>query len=767
MHNRYTRKCYKVKTNSIVQAFLATLCALLFTGNLIASTGNQLLRSGNIAELQDTPIYSSEGILFTVGALDGEAFDVTDRLRSALASAEKEFAVKPGWTTQTKFEEWTDRLILKKITDFYVLNGAVFYKNHFNVVDGFTANQSIPSNSIDLPSLEQLAQNFIDAGEHLNLYPEALNAGNQSALALVEELKQDRGPVTIIEKIEFSRVVESLEPWTSTYEVGVLNNDPVLGQALKLSSGASFNDRRLDSFEGGSDFSEGSNGVSTYSQKMINGFTVGSEWSKGITYDRRWFHLHTAAFAGFGLGMRIPWVADVEVSHRVIPSSDPDETAYSASVSVTTEDGDEEFYRSAGMPINQRFRGREMPLEAGAGIALEIYVLGHWVINRGRDFPVVGRVIDMGQDFDPPLGTTKNIATLELPYEDSTLAYLTPIAAIGGDFKADIGVRGDAIELKVTPHNSWNLSGSTLSNRPRNIRITNEQDPVTLSFAINDEAASEGQSSYNFGPIYDQGSYQTSLTITPQARIRGTIYMSELWSALSDITITSRWHPLFTASFQLPSLGPHSGIESKIQATHQNTRQLPPTLALTPERFAESTEAGSWDFSIGNLGSEVVTLVEYIPDEADLVLDSITSDGVYSQLERKITWTLKEGSVPQKVSYRVTANNIDTPPRPSGAFYFENTERLAIEDSRFISLREAEAALSQRELSMRPTLQQVRDLRAGSQLLDVSNGGATLRVKIQQSQDLVGWQSISEQSIELEQQDEPIRFYRYVPIMAD
>ena len=46
-----------------------------------------------------------------------------------------------------------------------------------------------------------------------------------------------------------------------------------------------------------------------------------------------------------------------------------------------------------------------------------------------------------------------NIATLELPYED-ILAYNARYAGVGGDFKADIGIRGDSIDLRVKPFNS-------------------------------------------------------------------------------------------------------------------------------------------------------------------------------------------------------------------------------------------------------------------------------------------------------------------------
>ena len=176
--------------------------------------------------------------------------------------------------------------------------------------------------------------------------------------------------------------------------------------------------------------------------------------------------------------------------------------------------------------------------------------------------------------------------------------------------------------------------------------------------------------------------------------------------------------------------------------------------------------AGVWDFSIGNLGSDAVTLVEYIPDGVDLDVGSITSEGVYNRLERTITWTLKEGSVPEKVAYRVTADSATAVPRPAGAVESATTNQRAVRDARYASLREAEAELDRRELSLRPTLQEVRDLRTGSELLAVSDGSATLRLKLQQSEDLADWQNLSEATVQVDA-DAPIRFYRYVPGPAD
>jgi hypothetical protein len=48
----------------------------------------------------------------------------------------------------------------------------------------------------------------------------------------------------------------------------------------------------------------------------------------------------------------------------------------------------------------------------------------------------------------------------------------------------------------------------------------------------------------------------------------------------------------------------------------------------------------------------------------------------------------------------------------------------------------------------------------------VSDGSATLRLKLQQSEDLADWQNLSEATVQVDA-DAPVRFYRYVPGPAD
>ena len=328
------------------------------------------------------------------------------------------------------------------------------------------------------------------------------------------------------------------------------------------------------------------------------------------------------------------------------------------------------------------------------------------------------------------------------------------------------GINGDAIALKVKPHNSWNKLASGYSSGNRTLRLTDQNAPVSLSFAVDDSSAIGNQSSYHFGPIYDEASYETSLDIIPEARIRGTIYLSEVWDVLSDINITSSWHSLFTATFNLPSLDPHDGTDSKLQATHRNTRYLPRTLNSQPERIVDTSGDDLWNFQFINIGSDSSVVIEYIPDGFELSPGSVKGGGVYHPAERKIVWTIDESSIPESLTYQISALNSGAVPRPVGAVEVSGQSRLAIADSRYGSTAKAESALEQFELSRRPTLGEVRDLRTGSALLNVSEGSATLKVKVQQSDNLSDWEDVSETTVDVSA-DVPVRFYRYVPVESE
>jgi hypothetical protein len=193
---------------------------------------------------------------------------------------------------------------------------------------------------------------------------------------------------------------------------------------------------------------------------------------------------------------------------------------------------------------------------------------------------------------------------------------------------------------------------------------------------------------------------------------------------------------LFTATFDLPSLGPHDGTNAKLRAVDSNERRLNPILETPAEREFATDGYGIWNFKIINLGSKSGQVVEYIPEGFELVTGSLEGLGEYNASERKIVWELKEDALPEELTYRVSGVDLTAIPKPNGSIQITGEARTAVHDTRFGSFAEAEAKLNQFELAKRPTLDEVRDLRSGSALLDVSGGTASLRFKVQQSENL-------------------------------
>ena len=48
------------------------------------TTPNALIRSGNLTQIENTLIYSNDGIAYSIGGIGNTVFDVTARLQSAL-----------------------------------------------------------------------------------------------------------------------------------------------------------------------------------------------------------------------------------------------------------------------------------------------------------------------------------------------------------------------------------------------------------------------------------------------------------------------------------------------------------------------------------------------------------------------------------------------------------------------------------------------------------------------------------------------------------
>jgi len=730
--------------------------ALLLFFPVISSTifaeQNTLLRSGPMSTFGDTKIYTSRGIEVSTGKFQDSLFGESKRLTDALtnASGPANPAVANDWQTTEEFEEWTDRLIIKKTTSFTLLDGGRFHNDFFNGT-AFTPHENIVPDPAVAPEMIDLAENFIQTNQHLTLYPAARNAGNQGAQNLLDELAKDLGPVTFVETIEFSRIVPIIED--PSMADGIMNSIIKSGPQSGLDIDSILSSRRRADFPNANlpqsltmRPPEALVTSATYKQEMLNGFTIGNTWSKKISYERSWVTFETSAFATFGIGVRIPWEATVEVGPRRIGTDKPDKTQFDANLSIETLDADEDFYKRVGLPSEHIYDGQEAVLRAGAGITLYLKVLGDVIINRGQNNPLVGKTLDLGKDFDPPLGTTLNLASPELLYEDSGLAYHHWAFSVGGDLKADIGITGQDFELVVDPYKAWTKTGVAKYNKSsRSLQIANENSPESLEFACDDTSDSDGTGTgyryYQYGAIYSDAQYHTSLDITPKARVRGTLKLSNMIPTVSDYSISSAWIDLFTASFDLPALGPHANTDDTVDAYTRNRREKATNNQKGLNREWEvDLSTNTWSVTLDGPIADITEVLEQLPSDASVDLASITGGGIYDPDTHTIQWNLLNHPEDLELGYDLTTENSKTP-TVTGNTRNRFNEQLA--GTRTFGTQDQTEALLIMEnavLSQRPTFAELIDARPGSQIMKADEDGKLrLNLQFQFSEDLNTW----------------------------
>lgn len=768
-----------MKTNATRLTTVIPIALAVFGFSPAFAETNQLLRSGTIEQFANTPIHTREGLTLSVGAVGHAVFTDAQRYIDALTAAQQApGVVQPGWQMSTTFEEWTDRLILRKTVEFVMIDGNRFYQD-FLGGDGFSPAPNLPSNNEPPPTQAQVlswAADFIAQGSHLTLYPEAAAAGNVSPQALLDELGNNRGPITITETVEFSRLItvpDNLQG-IQAGQLSRLSAEPVAGAPLppaqeSTDTGLNATSRFGTPATGRNSPVPDSYGTATYEAQMLNGFTLGEEWSKSIEIDQKWFYFKAIAFAEFGFGVRIPWTATVQVAPSIIEETAPNKTPFEASIKIRTVDADTDFYKEVGLPSEDRHNGKELVIRAGAGIGIKLKVLGTWIVNRGKNNPLIGKVVDLGQNFDPPLGTTLSIAAPELLYETSGLAYATPLYAIGGDFRAQIGLVGNSIDLSVRPFNSYHLNGSSYSSDSRTLSVTAEDSPRTLDFAIRDtsptEVSARGRKFYRYGPIYGDASYHSSLELVPQARVRGIVYLSSIIGALPDLSITSPWISLFKANFDLPALGPHKNTNTEINASANTRRFIESSTARTLTRESSQTGETTWTLAFYGRDFPGGTITEFLPAGTTLVPGSITGGGIYNPATRSITWTPGASTFLTGLAYALTGSAEE--PEPLGKWQATgDPQPRGILGRVGDTQSDADLGLQLRELAARPTYQELLDGRPGSVILQKGpDGNVRLQFVLEASENLQDWDPTPESlasPITVDQPlDAPKKFFRF------
>ncbi len=737
--------------------------------SLQGQVANQLLRTGTMEEFADTPIVTSGGIRFSVGSAQQQLFSETDRVLTALDAASQagNGIIASGWQVTSQFEEWTDRLILRKAVTFEMIQGSAFH-DYLNQDGATFANAANVVNENDAAisqmELEQKAAQFIANGRHLQLYTQARTAAGSGAQALLNELANDRGPVTITETIVFGRIIPRVNDASEAAAAigNRLANEPA-GVTIPLVSGAGLNGLgnsmvlRAPALDSRAPLIAGGISRSTYTAERVNGFTIGEDWSREVHYERSWISFRTSVFASFGLGVRIPWKATVETSPRYITSTQPDKTPFDASISIETINADSSFYRDAGLPTSDLHDGQELVIKAGAGITLKVILFDETILNRGRSNPLVGRNLDLGSHFDPPMnGASASAGSPTLLYEDTGLAWQNWLAGIGCDMRANIELIGHRFDLDVAPHNAWLVS--SISGRHSQATwsqsIANQNVAMTQGLAVDDQSPAQtartGQRYYHHGVLYSNASYKVDMDVVPAARLRATLKLSNIIPGLSNLNLSTPWVNLFTASFDLPSLETHPGTADEIQAWADNRRYLPtgnnPMGHVQRQIIQGEANANSstWTVQLTEevpLGSGV--LKEFIP--LGFTVNQILGGGTFDHVERSIVWQIQNENPPNQVGYTLTGS-LDLAPALLGQWQAQGqSEPLPTLSANQQDLANANLQLLVRELAQRPTFQQMLDGRSGSVIITAGpDNQARIRLQLETSEDLQNWSATPE-----------------------
>lgn len=707
-----------------------------------------------MAQFWGTKIYQANGVEVTAEEINNSYFQNSEALAASLTSAVAAGGVvEQGWQTTSEFEEWTDRLILRRTTTYTLIDGNAFEANHVTAVP-FVPSQGLVEDPAVAPDMLQLATDFIAADGHLALYPEALAAGNIGPQALLDELGNNRGPVTYTEELVFSRMVEKPGGVLDDPQpVGHLEDEPMVGDPLDPGFLAlePFEIRKVNQFDPvvPDPPVDPTGGISCYRQDMMNGYFSALEYFHKQKWGNAATFVELDFFAHYGFAVRIPWQAKVTVEPKLISELQPDLTPFTCSLSIHTLDADAAYLTGQGVVDEHLYGAKELVAFAGVGLAAKVKVLGATVLDRPRSNPLVGLVIDLGRHFDPPMnGNSVDLTGAVLPFEATGFGYTGWLLGAGADLQLGAGIQGNGFDLNVGPHNAWNsLTGGGISKSIRTIFVAEEDNPESLPFVVDDDSPKMmdfgGDHYYRHGAVYSDAVYDTDITLSPGMRLRGKLNLSSISPFLSDKNISTPWLTLFTMAVTGPDFsGPHDSV---IEAYHLNRRELGKAPDGTVMHDFAHDGAGTWTISLNpDCEADVGQIIEILDPDNPVVPVNIVGGGVYDPATHTIVWDFT-GGAPPVISYQL-AGPITSRPEPLAKWTPVGlTEEETVLPAGGNNLTATENALLLRDWGQRPTWQEVIDGRPGSSLLEVdSQNEVRLFFQLDTSEDLQTWTTVPE-----------------------
>jgi len=298
---------------------------------------------------------------------------------------------------------------------------------------------------------------------------------------------------------------------------------------------------------------EKAEGTLEISESFLAGFTLGQEFK----WERRWNFgcgfLRLTYTVGYGFGLRIPLRLEGALTPTRIERSAEDDPGRDLTLSLRAValDGDENYYRSVGIPSTQLFGGQEFVLEAGARFSYKLYALGKDWVKGSLDDGAFNRSCD----FTPPLGgASRELFSIDIPPEvtQTTLS----ANALKGYLQLGFVMLGSGTALSQATLLADNATVAQKSlQMPSSASVTEALRLQPLS------AGSPGTvQAQKYGLRIDAPQYFLNLLPTARVRVGMAISAGKL-----KRSVNTDWINVITLNLGQIKLSPHAGTRTSYE----------------------------------------------------------------------------------------------------------------------------------------------------------------------------------------------------------
>ena len=272
-------------------------------------------------------------------------------------------------------------------------------------------------------------------------------------------------------------------------------------------------------------------------------FVAGKTWADSFMWERQWNV--PSVFCGSSSGLTMPsgcasrWRCAPRFDPLFVCENGPGHNEHSQTidlrVSARALDGDEAFYRRAGMREAEIAGGDELALQAGIGYGYKLRLFWETLANQ----PYKEHVVDWGEDFDPPQGSAnERVTDFFIPAEDTGTGFSKgPLKGsvrfgmrvdVRGSVDARIGVRqrGRQLQTLARPSGSKAIGSNNPNDGPQRMTFTNGAQKTWRYRLLNRGRVRGAKSSpsyeESFGYRVDQVHYDSRWSVVPGVKVQAS-----------------------------------------------------------------------------------------------------------------------------------------------------------------------------------------------------------------------------------------------------